>query len=73
MVDKFVKAIAIAGLAIFGLGFIRGKVIALELIGTLQLAYFGLVLAKFSDPLFYPMRGLVYTNGYNMEITNSHS
>lgn len=69
--NKFAVIISIVGLSIFALSLFRGKVVGLELTATLQVSYFGLVLIKDSNPLFYRMGSLIYTNGYNLELSGS--
>lgn len=53
------------GYTVFAAGMIRGKVVASELVLTLQLAYFGLACTKDVDPPMYGLQGLKYFNGYN--------
>lgn len=52
----FTRVVVFCGLGVFLLGLIRGKVVGLELTHVLQLAYFGLIVVKKGDPLFYPMK-----------------
>ena len=67
------KAVVISGVALSLFGLIRGKVVATEMTEPLQISYFGLVLVKFTDPLFYPLNQLVYSNGYNYILPESNT
>lgn len=61
------------GFIVAASGMYRGKIISIELLGTLQLTYLGMVLLKEFDPLMYYMREMVYSNGYNINIQDSSS
>lgn len=65
------KIIAFSGLIVCVIGLVRGKVISTELVFNLQLSYFSLAIVKYSDPLFYSMDYLKYSNGYNLNSLSS--
>lgn len=66
IIEIICKFVILTGFLVFAIGMIRGRVISTELMLNLQLGYFGLAIMKYSDPLFYSMETLKYTNGYNI-------
>lgn len=66
VVGILATVIAFTGLVVCVIGMVRGKVVSVELVFTLQLSYFGLAQVTYSDPLFYLMKNLKYVNGFNL-------
>lgn len=40
------------------------------MIWVVQLAFMGMLILDFSDPLYEPMRNLMFSNGFSIQLTN---
>ena len=65
MIEVLSQVLVGLGFVVFAAGMVRGKVVATELMLTLQMSYFGLAIVKYTDPMYYSMKELKYFNGYN--------
>lgn len=66
--DQAFKASVYASYGIFAMGLLTDKVIGVELMGVLQLAYLSVSNLNFVQPLLSPLMNLSMVNGYNMEL-----
>lgn len=57
------------GFVVYLLGLVSAKIVATEMVGVMQIAYFGLFIVNHSDPLIHSLNDLSFANGLNTLIS----
>lgn len=65
MLSKIIIGLVSVNFIIYLVGLFASKIIVTEMIGVLQIAYFGTFMLNFGDPLVVSLTNLKYANGFN--------
>jgi hypothetical protein len=59
------NSVGLASLGVFALGLISGKMIGVEMMAVVQIAFFSLMSLSQMNPCFSALSSLRFVNGYN--------
>lgn len=73
MLGKAVVIVVMLSLLTYVIGLFSSRIVATEMLGPLQISYFGLFIVNNSDPLIEPLNNLIFSNGYNIRLPTPQS